>query len=118
METIEIIALIAAGILGLFGIAWGLVSTFATKASVLAEKIAKGVHGVSDVLGGLGLDKASTVVKEIGDVPDEVGDFAAVLAEKTADGNFTLEDAKAVLEEGKQVVGAGKDVIFIIKKRQ
>jgi hypothetical protein len=120
MSILEI-SYIVAGIFSIIGLVktinWIKVSAFSKKVSDISERAAKGLDGIAGVVEGMGYDRAAMVIKEIADIPDELGDLAAILAEKTKDNDFTTEEVKAVLEEGKELVAEGKELVLVVKKK-
>ena len=110
METLDLIITIAVAVLAFFKVIdWVKLLPFIRKVGTGAEKVATSMDSAAIILQGLGFEKPSMIVKEGADIVDELGDVAAKLAELTADGNFTKEDALAVLKEGKDVWVEMKD---------
>lgn len=95
----------------------GKISTVAGKSADVSERIAGSLDALALVAGGAGLEKVSNVVKEIADIPDELGDVAQLIADKTMDGKFTKEEALEVLQAGKEVLVEGKEVVLMIKPK-
>lgn len=115
---IEIIIGIVVALLGLIAIPWLAISKISGKIGNKSEQVAITGDQLADLLQGIGMNRASTIVKEAADVPDELGDVGRVLAEVTADGNFTKEDALKVFAEGKDVVVEGKDFVMKVFKKK
>ena len=118
----ELIVTLLAGGLALFKFGeWVVkkkIDVIADKTAVILERVADGLDGVAVIARGAGLDKIATIVEEFADVPDEAGDVAAMIAEMTANDDFTKEAVLALLNEGKDVGVEGKDVwVKVIKKK-
>lgn len=93
------------------------ISFFGGKLAPILDKTAMALDGAGALASGAGFEKIAEAAFELSDVIDEAEDVPRLLAEFTADGDFTAEEAKRILEEGAEVVVEGKDFYLkVIKK--
>ena len=110
-----------AGLLVIFigvivGIKWVAVSIFTGKAAPVIEKVGSGLQTAGTFAASFGLARIGSILKEGGDVADELGDVAELVSKHTADGNLTKEEVEKILQdpETKELVVAGKEFITVV----
>jgi len=101
MELYEVIITIVVAILALFGIRWAAISLFAGKVGRVSGTIETSMDSAAIIAQGLGLEKVSTILKEGADIPEEAEKLAEFIAEVTADGDFTKDEALAAFKMAK-----------------
>lgn len=94
------------------------ISAVSGKIAGVSEAAAATGYQTATMLNNINLVSAGTLVKEGSEVVDELGDVATTLANVTADGKFSVDDAKKVLKEGKDVVVAMKDFLIVVKPKK
>ena len=84
-------------------------SKAAGKVAPILEKVAAGMKSGAIIAEGFGLEKVAKIIKEAADPVDEAGDTLQLLADLTADGDFTKDEVKRVMEEGEEFWIEAKD---------
>ena len=108
MTTLEIIIIIVGALAGLVTIG-ATFNKIVGKIGTISEKVAAGGNTVATMLDTFGMEKASMIVKEGADIPDELGDLATMFAELTADKKLTAAEVKLLFEAGKELFVELKD---------
>ena len=123
MNVLEIIAMVVAALFTFDKVkGWFSkdgVSIAAAKTEEVLEKVADTMDGFALLAAGAGFPRIASVVEEIADIPDELGDVAGKIEEMTANKDFTKERVLELIQEGKEVIVEGKDCyVKVIKKSE
>ncbi len=81
----------------------------AQKTADVLNKVESGMDSIAIIAAGVGMERVSTFMKEGADVVDASGNVAQFIADNTADGDFTKDEALGALEKFQEVIVELKD---------